>query len=319
MKKTLLYITFLTLGSLNSQSLDFLNLPIHARQAALGSVHISHFDDVGYFLVNPAILSDTLHGQVNLSHQFHIGGIQHSNLTGGYSFKNFGTAAMGLQFINYGELEGYDDTGRETGTFNAYDLAIAIGASHQVNQISFGLNLKYAQSIIGVYQNRAILVDLASVFKHPSKDLQLAISLTNFGYNFTNKPLPIDLKAALSFHPTHMPLRFNVTTYGWLQKWKIRESGRELSTMDHILKSFVIGIESTFSKTVTFQAAYNHRKRTTYFLNDGSGLAGFSFGTSIHTKYLGLNYSMAINNIARPNHYLTLKLPVASYLKKGIM
>src|SRR5687768_16205274 len=165
-----------------SNAFDFLNLPTHARLAALGGVNVSLADrDINFLHNNPALAGDTLSGSASAGYQFYVGGVGNALFSYAHNFKKAGQFLAGIQHTNYGGIRGFDEAGAETVEYRSGETAVLIGRAHQVGNFRLGANIKAVFSNIAGYRSSALMVDVGGVFKHPQQDLTFGLALKNMG------------------------------------------------------------------------------------------------------------------------------------------
>ena len=121
------------------RSFEFINLPSNARTAALGGINVSHTENnVEGFLSNPALLDSVESGRATFSYFSFLADTRLNNLTYAQEFKNIGVIGFGVQYMNFGKIEGFDEAGFEQGSFNANELALVVGYSHRISSFALG-------------------------------------------------------------------------------------------------------------------------------------------------------------------------------------
>ena len=106
----MLLFSFSALAQFGGQrSFQFLNLPQTARVAALGGANVSSWDqDAQMFLSNPGLLDSTTLGHAGLTYQSLVADISYGTLTYVHEFGIPGTWGFGVQYLNYGDFQGFD-------------------------------------------------------------------------------------------------------------------------------------------------------------------------------------------------------------------
>lgn len=308
--------------------LEFLNLPGNARISALGAVNVSNLDkDVNMFLSNPALLEEPVHQYASISHFLFLADVTLSTLTYGHNFGKAGNFAIGLQYLNYGKFEAYDQTGMGEGEFNANDYALTISNSRTVGSFTMGGNLKFANSYIAGLNASALLFDLGGLYKHPVQELTLGLVMKNLGFGLNNYTLgstitlPFDVQLGITYKPEFMPLRFSVTAYNlYPENITYGRSGsinnkEQLGSVDRIMRHFAFGTEILLNKNVNLRAGYNHLIRQELRMEELSGGAGLALGVLIRVKAFEIAYSKAFYHVAGGTDYFTLTSNLGSLLK----
>ncbi|CAN5118608.1 hypothetical protein BH23BAC1_BH23BAC1_14290 [soil metagenome] len=309
------------------RSFEFLNLPGNARISGLGGVNVSNRDaDVNLFLSNPSLLQQEVHQHISLSHFLFLADITLSNLTMAYDFEKAGMFAFGLQYLNYGSFDAYDDTGLEAGQFRANEYAFTIGHSRTTGLFTMGANLKFANSNIASFQARAFLLDIGGLYKHPVEDFTVGLVIKNFGLmareyiSGAATTLPFDVQLGTTFKPEFMPFRFSITGYNFYRlgsgpSHSLNGNKEETGSVNKILNHFAFGTEVLLNKNINLRAGYNHLIRQELRLEEASGGAGFSLGFLIRIKAFEFAYSKAFYHVAGGTDYFTLTSNLGTFIK----
>lgn len=287
------------------RSMTFLNTPGIAKLSALGGINISNVhDNAGMYLYNPALLQTHHHNVFAIHHTFYFADIQLNTLAYALDLGKLGMWSAGLIYMNYGLLDGFDDTGMETGGFSVADYAISLGHSHTSGAFTAGINVKLASSRLAGFDASALLADLGVIFVHPLHDLTLGLTLRNAGVvlrDFTassESRLPMDLILGSSFKPTHMPFRFSLNLHQLHRLGSyypgFRQSGspqEEPGILDLALRHLVVGTELLLSDNFNLRMGYNHRMRQELRLPETAGGAGLAYG--MHFKWRGAAFDLS--------------------------
>lgn len=310
--------------------LSFLQVPVTAKLSALGGENITAQNgDVNMFLANPALLSGGLNRHVALNYIDYLADISYSSLAYVHNGEKIGTWGFGLQYMDYGTFEGFDEGGNKASDFNARDYAITIGHARTIGAFTFGSNLKFARSFLGSYEASALLLDIGGVFKHPEKEFTVGLLIQHIGvmlHDYTessNTELPFDVQIGTTFKPEHMPIRFSLTAYN-LAKGDITYEDAAMDNnqgkpgfVDKIFRHFVIGAEILLSENLNIRAGYNHLVRKELKLDEASGGAGFSVGMMFRVKAFEFAYSRRFYHVAGGANSFTLASDLGTFIKKS--
>ncbi|NJM93319.1 MAG: type IX secretion system protein PorQ [Cytophagales bacterium] len=275
------------------RAFEFLNLAPSARPAALAGPNVSSFDgDVAMHLQNPALLDSTVARKASLSYVPYLADIQFGTLAYAHPFRRLGLLGFGLQYMNYGAFDGYDEFENSLGTFTASDWALSLAYAHQVDAFSFGLGARWVQSQLFDFRPSALLFDFSTTFRHPEQDMLLAVVFKNMGAELSREEvaLPSDIRVGLSVKPEHMPVRMSVTAYNLFRNNlayfdSLMEASSEApNTLEKLFRHFAFGAELVLSSHVNLRAGYNHLMRQSLGVEGTGDLAGFSFGFLIRVK-----------------------------------
>lgn len=296
------------------RSYEFLNVPSSARMAGLGAVNVSLANrDVNFFFSNPALVTDSLAGVASAGYTFYVGDIGQSVFAYAHNFKNIGTVSFGVQHVGYGEIQGYDATGQETGSFKSGETALVISKSHTVGVFTFGVNLKGVFSSIAGYRSSAMLVDMGGTFRHPKQDLTIGLVIKNVGfvlseYSGTSETsIPFDVQTGVTFKPEHMPIRISMTAYN-LAKGNAYDDPNEeeddLGTLGKVMQHVNFGAEILFHKNVNALIGYNVLKQTELKTENHGG--GITFGLSLKIKTFDIAFSRTGYNVSQASYGFTV-------------
>jgi hypothetical protein len=275
-------------------SFNFLRVPGNARLAALGGVNVSLADrDLNLFFSNPTLISDSLNDLASASYQFYVGGVNQAVFSYGHKFNKVGMVGFGVQHISYGTIKSYDATGAAIGDFNSGETSLVISKSHQVGHFRFGANLNVAFSSIAGYRATAVLLDVGGLFVHPKKNLTVGLAMKNMGVilsdytNSSNSKLPIDVQLGATFKPQHMPLRFSITGYNFVNSYNVYQNSQDTKkpgALDKVLRRFNFATEVLIHRNVNLMIGYNYRQHQELKLPNGGSGAGISLGFSAKVK-----------------------------------
>lgn len=314
---SIFWLSVITTWAQNSitSSYSFLRVPQNARLAALGGVNVSLSDrDVNFFFSNPALAGDSLVGWASAGYMFYVADIGQATFAGSFKRgKNF-IGSVGIQHLNYGDLEGADPTGLVTGAFRSGETALVFSLRHRVSSFCLGATSKFLFSNLAGFQAAAFAVDLGGVFIHPEHDFTIGLVIKNFGFHFsdyseTNKPsLPFDIQVGTSFKPEHMPLRFSLTAYNLVKPDYLYNNPDEAEpgTVNKIFSHITIGAEILVHPNINVLLGYNALRQQELKVQQGGGGNGFSFGLAAKIKTVDLVFSQSRYSIGQANYSITL-------------
>ncbi|MBX2963789.1 MAG: type IX secretion system protein PorQ [Cyclobacteriaceae bacterium] len=308
-----------------STTYSFLKVPQHARLAALGGVNVSRYNaDVNFFFNNPALTGDSLVGWASAGYMFYVADIGQSTFSGTFkSPKNF-VSSIGVQHINYGEIEATDATGLPIGNFRSGETALVYSISHQVSAFRLGVNTKLLFSNLAGFNSAAFALDLGGVFIHPHRDFTVGLVIKNIGftlsdYSDTNQPsVPFDVQIGTSFKPEHMPVRFSITAYNLTRNNYFAESipDEESTTLKKVISHFNMGAEILIHRNVNVLLGYNALRQQELNVQQGGGGSGFTFGFVTRIKSFDFVFSRSRFSVGNANYSFTLAADLKKIIKK---
>jgi hypothetical protein len=330
-------LSFAQIGGRTGYS--FLEVPVAARQAALGGTNVSVLDkDVSMGYQNPALLNDSIDKHVSFTYQPYFADIKKSTLFAASSFKKIkGTFSTGLNYFDYGTINQTDASGNVTGVvLHPVEYALVAGYARSQGPFSMGVNGKFVHSSIAGYTASAVMVDFGVLYKHSKEALTVGLVFRNVGFNLSNyvkgQPvnLPFDIQLGSTYKPKHMPLRLSVTaTHLYTMnvvyndpalnvKVNLDGSVTPIPTTfsDKVLRHFVIGGELIVSKNIHFLFGYNFLMRRELKLQSMAGPAGITWGFMFRVKKFEIGFTRAYYSVQGGTSYFTLGLNMHEWIKK---
>lgn len=313
------------------RSFQFLNLPNTARVSALGGVNVSNWDqDAQMFLSNPGLLDSMTVGHAALTYQSLVADINYGTLTYIHEFEVPGTWGFGVQYLNYGDFQGFDPSGTSTGDFSGSETAFVLAYARPLGPIQLGGNLKFMFSGLAGYNASALMLDIGGIFIHPEQDLTFGLTFRNIGVmlsDFTEtseSELPFDVQVGVTFKPKHMPFRLSLTGYnlGLVNEKLFDPTGtgegtpEEVSGFDRVMRHVAIGTEIIVHRNFNLRIGYNHLVRQELRISETSGGAGLSFGFLVRIKKFELAYTRSIYHTGGGYDYFTLVSDLNSFITK---
>ncbi|MFN8414797.1 MAG: type IX secretion system protein PorQ [Cytophagaceae bacterium] len=317
---------------------SFVGLPVSARLAAIGGVNVSVMDkDVSMGYANPALWADSTHHQVSMTYQPFYSDIKRSTLFVNHSLKdNKGNIGVGINYLSYGKMDQTDATGNNQGQFRASDYSLLVGYANRQGPFYMGVNAKFMHSQLESYGASAVALDLGGVYKHPTQQLTVGLTMKNIGIRLSDYmpgdpvKLPFEVQVGATYKPEHMPLRLSLT-FQQLQNWNLvyndpsynvilnldgTKTPKETTFGDQFLRHMVVGGEFILAKSIHFRFGYNFLARRELRIDAKSGGAGLSWGFMIRAKKFDFGFSRAYYHIAGGTSYFTLAINVEEWRKK---
>lgn len=314
---------------------SFLNLPTHARVAALGGqVATATRPDAPYFLNNPALADSMARNELAISLMPYLAAARYYTIQYGLPVKSAGTWALGLQYLSYGQFDLTDPAGNALGTFSANDYALSLTHARTEGNFTLGATLKAVGSAIETYSAFGLLADLGGIWRHPNGNLTVGLVAKNAGYLLKNygpagADLPFDLQAGLTLKPRYAPIRLTLTAHH-LYRYDISYNDptlnvrydlsgnpipQALGTVEKLARHLSFGVELLISPNVHLLAGYNHQKRQEGKLSTGGGGAGLSFGASVQARGFQLTYARFSAVPTTGSSQLSLRIDIDRWLK----
>jgi len=261
---------------------DFLDIPVGAGPAAMGSAYTALATD-GYAPVyNPAGLGFVDLPQVTGQHLAYLDSVHYEFASVAYPLPraNFasipGNSALGasIQYLGSGDITRTDVNGNSIGDFSSSYAAYSLSYGRTLgDKFSLGVTGKMINGNINGFSGSAYAADVGSLYK--SGPLSLAAVFTNMGtplkFIDDSNPLPRDLHLAAAYHIT--------------SRWLV--SAESIYAVSDPA-SFHLGVQWSPLEEVDLRAGYK-----TDTLNELSPLAGITAGIGIHIWGQELAYAWA--------------------------
>jgi hypothetical protein len=310
-----------------NRTFDFLRIPAQTRIAALGGVNVSLADrDVGFFLSNPSLAGDTLNGVASAAYQFYLANTGHALFSYSHDFKNVGQLLFGIQHINYGILQGYDESGLETTDFHSGETAIMVGKNHQIGNFRIGATLKGVFSSVAGYRANAVMLDIGGIFKHPQHDLTIGLAIKNLGLVLSDyskssaSSIPFDVQAGVTLKPQYMPARFSLAAYNLLQSGLLNEDpsidAARPALVKRMLSHVNLGVEILLHRNFNVLFGYNYLMHEALKFQTGGGGSGICYGFSVWAKPVEFVFSRSGYFAGNAGYSFTLSTNINKLLKR---
>jgi hypothetical protein len=323
-KKILLVLLFLCTVSYSQiggkSTYQFLNLVTSPRQAALGGKTITIYDgDVNQVNFNPASINAEMNNHLALNYGNYFKEVTYGAASYAYTYdRHLKTFYAGVNYVNYGKFEGYDENGQFTSEFTGSEIAISLGYAYNIpyTTIHIGANAKLISSTLESYSSLGGAVDLGAIFIDERNDVNWGLVIRNIGTQFTSysgvkEKLPMEILLGVSQELEHVPIRWHLTLEN-LQQWNIAFSNPEraassidgstteekVSFINNALRHVIFGVELFPKKTFNLRLGYNFRRAEELRLLEQRNFSGVSLGFGLKMNKLKFNYSYSRYTLA---------------------
>ncbi len=326
-------------------SLEFINLPTHARVIGLGGANITSQDvgsqqDINMHIENPALLTTEAHDRLSLAYYGYSAGISNVNLAYGHDFNKLGrfsNLGFSFQYLNYGNIESYDALGNSLGEINASEYSFGVSHSQKFDAFRVGATLKIAGSQLAGFTATGVFLDLGGTLTHPDKDLRFGLVMNNLGFLISNYSptseytMPMNILLGASFKPEKMPVRFSMTLQQLFRRniayndptrsTTLDANGQliveETTAIDRAIRRVVLGAEVIFNKNFNLRAGYNFLRRRELVVTARPAFVGFSFGGVVRIRSFEFAYSRSLAHIAGGTNNFTITLDTKKLFRKN--
>jgi hypothetical protein len=308
-------------GQIGGKSVyQFLNLSTSPRQAALGGKIITIYDfDVNQAMFNPASINAEMDNHLALNYGSYFGEVTYGTASYAYTYdRHLQTFQVGVNYINYGQFDGYDENGLETASFTGSEVALSFGYSYNIPSTDFyiGTSGKFISSTFESYNSFGVALDIGGIYIDEMNDINYAIVFRNIGtqissYAGTNEKLPFEIMMGISQEVENVPLRWHLTIDN-LQQWNVAFSNperaeegfdgtstpEEVSFIKNALSHVIIGAELFPTKGFNVRLGYNFRRGNELMIQDQKNFSGISLGFGLKMGRLKFDYSYSKYTLA---------------------
>jgi hypothetical protein len=319
----LLFLLFCTVSfsQIGGKSVyQFLNLVTSPRQAALGGKVITIYDeDVNQVFFNPASINQEMDNHLSLNYGNYYGEATYGTAAYAYTYdRHVQTFHGGVNYINYGKFDGYDENGQPTASFTGSDIALSFGYAYNVpfTTIYLGANAKLISSTLESYNSFGAAIDFGGLFIDEKNDVNWALAIRNVGtqittYAGTQEKLPLEIIIGVSQEVENVPIRWHLTLEN-MQQWNIafqnpnRATGgidggstpEKVSIFNNAFRHVIVGVELFPKKGFNLRLGYNFRRSAELKILEQRSFSGISAGFGLKMGKIKFNYSYSRYTLA---------------------
>ncbi len=302
---------------------EFLDLPTTSRSTALGGQHATLGEtEAGFLFQNPAVLSDTLSRSISLCAAPIAGAIVSSRAAYVHSFSGIGTFGVGVNYINYGTIEGMDEEENYLGVYRSQEAAIYLSYGRALTpHWQIGATLKPVFSSFAGYSSVALAMDMGARYVSESKLFTAGIVFSNIGGQISayhddasHEQLDADMRIGITAKPEHAPFRFSLTLKDMFH-WDLSiDRSRPISFGDNLLRHTVWGVEFLPIRNFFVGFGYNHRMRKELRESSTGGACGISWGFGLRVFKIDIAYGNARYHKAGSDNVISISTNLDRFL-----
>ncbi|MEC5395185.1 type IX secretion system protein PorQ [Bergeyella sp. RCAD1439] len=279
----------------------FLNLPVSARQAALGGDAITVRDhDVNFAMVNPSLLHQAMENRLSVNYAAFLADTKYGTISYAKDLGNGHLIAAHARYMDYGSMPRTDAFAEVNGEFSAMDASLGIGYAYQFeDDWTIGGNIGVVSSRIDHYTSAAITGTGALTYHVQKQKETVALVVRNFGYqiktyNGEREKLPFRIDLGYTKILEHIPLAISVTAHN-LQRFNISSeydnTGQKTKFGRKLMDHFSIGAELFPEESFNLRLGYNVKRGTELAIVDQRSFAGLSAGFGIKIASFRFDYA----------------------------
>lgn len=299
---------------------QFLNLVTSPRQSALGGKVLTIYDyDVNQGHFNPAAINPEMDNRMSLNYGSYYGEITYGTAAYAYTYdRHLQTLHAGVNYVNYGKFDGYDENGTPTSSFTGSDISLSMGYSYNIPNTDFhvGANAKLINSTLESYNSFGAAIDLGMIYIDEYNGINYAFVVRNVGtqistYAGTRESLPLEVMAGISQQIQNVPIRWHLTLEN-LQQWNVSFSNparaqnsidgtstpEKTSFFNNALRHVIFGAELFPERGFNLRVGYNFRRGEELRLLEQRNFSGISVGLGLKMGRLKFDYSYSRYTLA---------------------
>lgn len=311
---------------------QFLNMVTSPRQAALGGKILTIYDgDVNQGHFNPAAINSEMNNHLSLNYGSYYGDVSYGTAAYAYTFdRRIQTFFGGVNYVNYGKFEGYDENGQKTADFTGSEAALTIGYARDLfSGFYVGANARLINSTLESYNSFGASVDLGVLYVDEKNDINWAFVVRNIGgqittYSDVRESVPFEIMAGVSQKLEHVPIRWHLTLEN-LQQWQVAFSNpnraqssldgtstpEDISFLNNMMRHVIVGAEFFPEKGFNLRVGYNFRRAAELSMLEQKSFAGFSVGFGLKVNKLKFNYSYSRYSLAANTNLFGLTIDLS--------
>ncbi|GEM_PF-657857 len=171
-----------TLYSASSQTNPLDNIPQAARSAGMGSAFTAVADDASALLSNPAGLGFLNRGQLSLNSDLWLVGTFQETALAGFPAGEAGGFGLAAHYLDYGSMEGRDNSGSLTSSYSANRLGLQAGWGYAfLKDWSLGVGFGGSQTTLAGTDYTHVTSKLGLLWQN-GQGLRLGASYVNAGW-----------------------------------------------------------------------------------------------------------------------------------------
>jgi len=280
----------------------FLRSEMGGRPAGMGGAFAAVTGDLQGVLYNPASIVSVQNHSVIFHYTDHLIDISQGWVAYSQRLPGMGQIAVSLAYMNYGEIEGIDENGLETGTFIPGDFVAAVTYGDSlVHSLYYGGTVKIIQSRIEDYTSAGIGVDFGIIYRITGQDLNIGMAVSNLGraidgFMDVKEPLPLTARLGLAKQLAHLPLFINLNLIQYF-------NNRSSTTRGFY---WAAGGEFSFSENLFLRFGYNSRGQEEKVATSQDRFAGASIGFGLQFQRFRLDYALCQHGVLGSMNHIGL-------------
>lgn len=298
-------------AQLGTNAYSFLDVATSTHALALGGYGIAiSGPDVMLAEQNPGLLGSEIGRVAALSYMRYFGSSNFASARYAQSAGERGAWAVGIKYVDYGSIDGYNPDGTWTGTFKPQDISVEGTYAHDFTErLRGGINVKVLYSNYEEYSALALAADLGINYFDPEHNLSLSAVIKNAGgqikrFNESYDHLPFDIQLGYMQGLGDGPFSLAITAHD-LTHWKIPYYKHESTDQEtnvnmadskffsNFFRHLTFGLQYSPSDAFYIAAGYNYKTRTDMSTYQRNFFSGISLGVGVNVKDFSIGVSFS--------------------------
>ena len=317
---SLLLFTTILLAQEGTNVYPFLNIPVSARQAALGGDAVSVRDyDVSFAAVNPGLMNLEQDEMISVNYASYLADSKYGTISYVKDLEEGHLVSLSARYMDYGKMPRTDESAVIDGEFGAMDAYIGLGYAYQFDEDwTIAGSASFVTSRIDNYTSMAVVGNAGVTYHNRQSNETLALVFRNFGYQFKtynglreNVAFRVDLGYTKILD--EFPVALTITAHD-LQKLNISQdynnNGQEISWSRKLTDHLSFGAELFPQQAFNIRFGYNVKRGNELAVLDQRSFSGLSAGFGIKISSFRFDYAhVRYHNSSNVNLFgLTLDL-----------
>ncbi|UJF29656.1 type IX secretion system protein PorQ [Kaistella sp. 97-N-M2] len=279
----------------------FLNIPVSARQAALGGDAVSVRDyDVSFAAVNPGLMNLDQDQMISVNYASYLADSKYGTISFVKDLEEGHLISFNAKYMDYGRIPRTDESATIDGEFGAFDATVGAGYAYQFDDNwTIAGSANFVTSKIDNFTSMAVVGSAGVTYYKEKTKETLALVFRNFGYQFKpfngvreNVAFRVDLGYTKILD--EFPVALTVTAHD-LQKLNISQdfnnNGQEIRWSRKVADHLSFGAELFPEQSFNLRFGYNVRRGNELAVLDQRSFSGLSAGFGIKISSFRFDYS----------------------------
>ncbi len=298
-----LFCTLWTFAQEGTTVYTFLNIPVSARQAALGGDAVSIRDqDVSFSQINPALMNVEQDMMLSVNYASYLADSKYGTISFVKDLSEGHLLSLNARYMDYGKIPRTDEAANISGNFSTMDASFGVGYAYQFeDEWTIGANVNFVSSKIDTYSSMALTANAGVTYHFERSKETLSLVARNFGYqirpyNGVREKLPFRVDLGYTKILSEFPLALTITAHD-LQQLNISQNnninGQEVRWTRKVFDHLSLAAEIFPEQAFNIRFGYNVKRGNELAVLDQRNFSGLSAGFGVKISYFRFDYAHA--------------------------